>query len=100
MGYVEVALSKTSSAIGVVDLNANPRSKEFFSVVDEDSLQHLVGMQWDRTEGNLVGVVGSSAGLFLRTLQFDQGKAIWKTKAIPPQEYIWLYGNLGDVSTL
>lgn len=99
--YVEVAVSKTSSAIGVINLNANPASKDFFTVIDEDSSQHsFVGMQWDRTEGNLVGVVGSSAGLFLRTLKFDQGKATWNTRAIPPQEYIWLYGNAGDVSAL
>eukprot|EP00757_Euglenozoa_sp_SAG-D1_P018094 gene18094-5724_t len=102
--YVEVATSKTSVAIGVVNLNAQAGSKDFFTIVaNEDTSHSLTGMQWDSKKNNLVGVVGvQPAGLSVRTLTVDYstGNATWTTKTLPPQDYERLYGNEGDVSAL
>ena len=96
--FLSVALNKTVSGIGIVDLK-----KLSMKVIPEDSSQHIMaGMQWDPVGKRLLGIaptLSNTPNLFVRTLELTaEGAPVWKDVVVPHQPYQWLYGNSGTVS--
>jgi hypothetical protein len=93
-------------AVGVVDL-VNGESK-YYSIAMDSALHLLYGIDYDRREDRLVGVVVNEAnsGLNLRSLKLgssgDGSDAAWSELPLDgaPPEWRYLGGNAGTVSCL
>jgi hypothetical protein len=96
--FVTLATAQSTFAIGVIDL----QNKGDMIVIAEDSSNHMMyGMHYDPERKNLIGVVQNAAGgLDLKTLAVEGAKPTWQTSTLPPQDYEWLYGNMGTVSAI